>query len=501
MVLILVWGIASSISTSELLRKTSPLDVLAEAGRLLASSPGRENWLVSVTRLLSGVFLGGIVGVALGALTSQSTRLDAFCRPSIQFLSAIPIVVWLPLIAILVGLGETLKVVLLAIATFFVLFASAHHGGRSVHVSHLEAGMLYEKGPFERLARIVLPASLPEILAGVRLSLGLGWIVLFLAEFAVSSSGPKGIGHHILIRRSYGDLAETLGGVLIVGATALFFELVLWLIQRIALRWREDGNSVAGANIRRWDHLPTAKERGALSVDLQSVGYEDAASVLGKMQFDLLPGEVVALLGPSGSGKTTLLRTIAGLHSTYTGSVSLAGIKILRPSLPIGLASQDAELFPWRSSVDNITFAANPSPGKGPQDARDLLKALGVATIANSWPRELSGGEADRVALCRLLAGRPGVLLIDEPLKSVGGSARTAVIGAIRQAAARDRSAVLFTTHDLEDAAELATRVMMIRGEPATFVFDQQCGVTGSEQRAAVFAALRTEIAGGQPAG
>jgi molybdate transport system ATP-binding protein len=173
------------------------------------------------------------------------------------------------------------------------------------------------------------------------------------------------------------------------------------------------------------------------------------------------PGERVALFGPSGAGKTTILEAIAGLVDMRSGSVSLNG-RSLNGVPPwrrrVGLLRQDPALFPHLSVRDNLLYAASASRS----ELDSLAPVLGIDGLLSAMPARLSGGQAHRVALGRLLLARCDALLLDEPYSALDAALRrtlTALVGSL--VAARSVPSVL-VTHELADAQAFADRVLIL---------------------------------------
>jgi molybdate transport system permease protein len=192
-----------------------------------------------------------------------------------------------------------------------------------------------------------------------------------------------------------------------------------------------------------------------------------------RARLSIAPGEVVALVGPNGAGKSTLLRALAGLQPA-TGSVELGGRDVSR--LPpydraIGWVPQERVLFPHLSVLENVAFglrARRCHRDEARAEARHWLERLGVAGLASRRPRELSGGQAARVALARALAPRPDLVLLDEPLASLDVDARDDVRRLLRRTLSGGPAAVLVVTHDAVDVVALADRVVVLQqGEVA----------------------------------
>jgi molybdate transport system ATP-binding protein len=188
----------------------------------------------------------------------------------------------------------------------------------------------------------------------------------------------------------------------------------------------------------------------------------------------VLPGgEIVAIVGPSGSGKTSLLRATAGLLHPRHGRISLdgdiwldseRGIARATRDRPIGYVSQHYGLFPHLSALANVACALTHLPrAEREQRARACLAQAHVAGLDDRLPRELSGGQQQRVAMARALARDPRVLLLDEPFSSVDRSTRKRLYVELKRLHAELRSTVLLVTHDLDEAALLATYLCLIQ--------------------------------------
>jgi molybdopterin-binding protein len=171
-------------------------------------------------------------------------------------------------------------------------------------------------------------------------------------------------------------------------------------------------------------------------------------------------GEVIVLVGPNGTGKSTLLRALAGL-TPMTGSVKVDDRELV--SLPpedrnVGWVPQSGALFPHLSALDNVAYGLGGRAGRGA--ARTWLDRLGIGELATRKPVELSGGQAQKVALARALARGPRLLLLDEPLTALDVTARVDVRRTLRTHLADYGGVTVIVTHDAVDAVALADRVI-----------------------------------------
>ena len=194
---------------------------------------------------------------------------------------------------------------------------------------------------------------------------------------------------------------------------------------------------------------------------------------LNDITFDLYPVEIIGLLGPSGCGKTTLLRIIAGFESPSQGSVTLGGncVSSRQALLPpekrnTGMVFQDYALFPHLTIADNIAFGLKQQPsgkqlnrGQIRERIAEVLDLVGLSGLEKRYPHELSGGQQQRIALARALAPRPRLILLDEPLSNLDVQVRRRLRHEIRRILKATGIAVIFVTHDQEEAMAISDRI------------------------------------------
>ena len=203
-------------------------------------------------------------------------------------------------------------------------------------------------------------------------------------------------------------------------------------------------------------------DNGPLDVRIREKSYRAAGRleivVLRDVSLRLRAGEIAALVGPSGCGKSTLLRLIAGLDDDFSGDIA-------RPSRGrLGMVFQEPRLLPWRTVFDNVRVAA---PSAAPAEIDAVLKAFHVDTHRDSYPGELSGGLARRAALARAFAVEPELLLLDEPFVSLDAALAASLRGELAAMVERTRATTLLVTHDLDEAVELADRLVVLSARPA----------------------------------
>ena len=187
---------------------------------------------------------------------------------------------------------------------------------------------------------------------------------------------------------------------------------------------------------------------------------ERTITALNNISLDLEVGELTVLLGPSGCGKTTLLRILAGLEPPTCGEVKIpSGVD--GASLKFGVVFQEPRLMPWLTVAENISFGSELS-GNSAQ-VQEILCLLGLEGFSKAYPRQLSGGMAQRAALGRTLFQNPDVILMDEPFAALDYLTRTNLQDELLELFIRQKKTILFVTHDVEEAAYLAQRVLVMR--------------------------------------
>ncbi|EWY41082.1 Taurine-transporting ATPase [Skermanella stibiiresistens SB22] len=238
------------------------------------------------------------------------------------------------------------------------------------------------------------------------------------------------------------------------------------------------------ANVNRADRMPMsptpqpAQSPRAELRDLRiSFPLPDMSTleVISGISMTVAEGEFVAVVGPSGSGKSTILRALCGLLEPSGGSVLVDGKPVSGPPPGVGFMFQKDALLPWRTVAGNIRIGAE--LGGVPGDRREervasLIKLLRLDGFENAWPRQLSGGMRQRVSLGRLLAYQPSLMLMDEPFGALDYQTKIAMGKELLSVWEAERRAIIFVTHDIEEAVALADRVLVFSARPARIIAD-----------------------------
>ena len=223
-------------------------------------------------------------------------------------------------------------------------------------------------------------------------------------------------------------------------------------------------------------------------IDLEKVGVAFGASrnlvtALAETSLRISHGEFIALVGPSGCGKSTILKLVAGTLTATQGNVFVAGREIGANQVRIGMAFQNPTLLPWLNIRDNVMLPLKIVPPfkqafakKRKSEYRDRVEAslarVGLAGFGDKFPWQLSGGMQQRASLCRALIHDPTLLLLDEPFGALDQFTREELWEIMQNLWIEKRPTVLLVTHDLKEAAYLASRICVMQARPGRIVDD-----------------------------
>ena len=188
------------------------------------------------------------------------------------------------------------------------------------------------------------------------------------------------------------------------------------------------------------------------------------------VSFDVPAQQITTVVGPSGCGKTTLLRLVSGLVKASAGRVLFKGREVDGLNTEIGFVTQDSNLFPWLTAIENVEFplvVRGMPKAERRERARGWLDLVGLAGFESAYPGELSGGMQKRVAMARTLIYEPEVVLMDEPFGALDAQTRMTLHHELLRLWAKQSTTIVFITHDLVEAITISDRIVVLSGRPA----------------------------------
>jgi NitT/TauT family transport system ATP-binding protein len=203
-------------------------------------------------------------------------------------------------------------------------------------------------------------------------------------------------------------------------------------------------------------------DRGTGSLILEKLSHDyNGVAVLQDLSLSVSPGELVVLVGPSGCGKTTLLNILSGFLKPRSGSVRTTGL--------LRTVYQQDGLFPWLTVKENIAMGLRAMKDKSrrEKELQELLELIHLENFRDHYPHQLSGGMRQRVELARVIAGDSDILLMDEPFSALDYQTRLRMRQELALLLQKRPRTVVFVTHDIEEAAQLADRVLVLSQRPA----------------------------------
>jgi NitT/TauT family transport system ATP-binding protein len=215
--------------------------------------------------------------------------------------------------------------------------------------------------------------------------------------------------------------------------------------------------------------------RDRIAFDRVSMEFPTAAGplrVVEDVSYRIRDGEFVSIIGPSGCGKTTTMNLVAGFVKPTKGSVLLDDAPVTGPGPDRGVIFQEYGVFPWLTVRQNIAFGLNLRASRVPPGERKAIcdryiRLMGLADFADAWPKTLSGGMRQRLAIARAYAVRPQFLLMDEPFGALDAQTRSAMQDLLIEVLQAEGKTVMLITHSVEEAVYLSDRIVVMTARPA----------------------------------
>lgn len=232
--LLLLWQYATASGAASQAVLPSIRKVVETALKLIENGKLVGHLSISFQRVIKGFLLGSSVGIVIGVVMGYSKFFNRFLGSLVGILRPIPMIAWIPLLILWLGIGEETKVTLIALGTFWSVLLNTIHGIQSVDSKLLEVAKVLNKPTASIIFQVVLPSAIPSIITGLRLGFGIAWSCVVAAEMIAAS---QGMGYMITYARETSKPAEVMVGVLVIGLIGLLIDKVLLTIQKKIVRW------------------------------------------------------------------------------------------------------------------------------------------------------------------------------------------------------------------------------------------------------------------------
>ncbi|MED1612290.1 ABC transporter permease [Bacillus paranthracis] len=236
-IILIIWQLAGVFGLVSKTVLPTPLDIFLAFQELIKTGELFGHLSISVFRAAAGFFIGGSLGIILGTIVGFSTKSEQYLDPSVQMLRTVPHLAVAPLFVLWFGFGETSKVLLIADGAFFPLYVNAFLGIRGVDSKLFDVARVLEFSKRKLITKLILPAALPNLLLGARLSLGVAWVSLVVAELMGST---EGIGYMIMDARQFSNTDIVFVGIIIFAFVGKFSDSLVRLLEVKFLRWRDN---------------------------------------------------------------------------------------------------------------------------------------------------------------------------------------------------------------------------------------------------------------------
>tara|TARA_Y100000034_G_scaffold14598_1_gene15304 strand:- start:937 stop:1722 length:786 start_codon:yes stop_codon:yes gene_type:complete len=237
MVILVIWELSVSSGWIPNTLIASPSQVFVDFFNLLFSGELFTHSFVSLYRLILGFVIGTLIGVFLGIIVGVSKLGEKLISPTIQIIAPIPVIAWIPLFIIFLGIGDASKIALISLAALIIVYINTVQGIRSTDQKLIELADSYKKSRKELITKILIPSALPQILTGMRVALGLSWILLIASEVIASSSG---LGWLIWDSRNFSRPDDMIVGMITIGILGKLSDMFLVSIEKKLTKWRRN---------------------------------------------------------------------------------------------------------------------------------------------------------------------------------------------------------------------------------------------------------------------
>lgn len=231
---VIVWYVMAAKGTLNEIIMPAPSKVIETVVSLISSGTLIENLVISVVRVMKGYLIAVALGVTLGILTGLSAHLERITVLLIQIIKPIPPIAWIPLVILWFGIGESGKVFLIFLGSFFNILINVYDGIKQADEKYIEVSKAMETPFFKHIFMLIVPAAAPNIFTGLRIGLSSGWMCVVAAELVSSTTG---LGYMIMNARQFGQTDVIIVGMLTIGIIGKLMDSILRLIEKHAIKW------------------------------------------------------------------------------------------------------------------------------------------------------------------------------------------------------------------------------------------------------------------------
>ena len=424
----------------------------------------------SLYRVYMGFLLAAVVAIPLGLLMGTFPPVKHFFVPLLDPLRFLPISALVPLFIVWFGIDEMQKIIFLFVGIVVYLLPLVVEAVENVDEVYVQTATTLGASRGQLIRHVLIPGSLPAIGEALRVMNGIGWTYVILAEVI---NARYGLGYLITAAGKRSNVDQIFALVLVILVIGVVTD---WMIrhgqQARSSPGTSDGDSFHGGGpaqrpraegtSARASSTPTASSSTAIkdvNLTMQATSRTWASSACSS--------------DPSGCGKSTILNIVAGLFAPTEGEALVRGMPVTGPGPDRGMVFQSYSSYPWLTVLDNVAFGLmlRGLPRKDREaSARTWIKKVGLEGTEKKYPRQLSGGMRQRVAIARTLAARPQIILMDEPFGALDVQTRLGMQNLINELWEEIEGTILFVTHDIGEAVYLADKIHILSANPGTIV-------------------------------
>jgi ABC-type nitrate/sulfonate/bicarbonate transport system ATPase subunit/ABC-type nitrate/sulfonate/bicarbonate transport system permease component len=450
-----LWELAYRLHLAGRILLPSPRAVWDAGAQLQSSGVLWPNLWSTFSAAIEALALSAVVGIPLGILFGMLPRTWDVLAPYLNALNSMPRIALAPVFVVAFGIGQSSKVALAFTIAVFIFLMNARIGVLSTDEEHVRMCTVMGASRSQLFRTLYIPAAIPAVFTALRLGLVFALLGVVGSEIIASRAG---VGQLITQYSGTLSMSPVYALLIVLAAFTSVLTMLVGALESAVLRWQRSDRILIGGRSRIG--VRTGNPSG-VELSSVSVGFGGLSDV----SIDIPGGQLVAIVGASGVGKTTILNAVSGLISITSGDITVFGDAPRAGRADVGYMFARDALLPWRTALRNVELGLEfqgYDAHTRRERAREMLDLVQLSAAAGKFPSELSQGMRQRVALARTLAGRPKLLLMDEPFAALDAITRASIRDTFLDI--RHNETVFFVTHDLTEALVVADRVLTIGG-------------------------------------